>query len=230
MCLKNISKKSVSDGDAVMYKVFVLSYSNSYEEYLMLEKDERTFLSSPFERTPLKKDVIDGKAEYAADREYLPAPFFEEAVVMSSGSINQGFVHGYADKQSALRDLYGFYARNSEAAVIVKCRIPKGETYYDGTFDEDQSCRTRATRAVIVERVEEMYVYRMTEEDHERYGDYHVFVLKDQGPRQCVIFLERMYSRMWKASSEGNPYDEITAAYMTSDRIDECNLPDLYNQ
>lgn len=230
MCLKNISSKSKSDGNAVMYKVFVLSYFYSYDEFLKLKKDGRTFLSSPFERAPLMKDVLDGKAEYAADRENIPASFFEETAILASGSINEGFVHGYADKQSALRDLYGHYARNYEVAVIAKCRIPEGEEYYDGSFDEELDCRVRATRAVFVERIEEMYMYRMAKEDHEKYGAYHVFVLKNQSPSRCVSFLERMYNRMWKVSNKGIPHDEMTACYKSADEIRCASLPDLYNQ
>lgn len=212
MCLKNISKKSVSDGDAVMYKVFVCTIN------------EATFLVSPFEHTPLTDDMIDGKAEYAAGRRYYPESYFDETSVMLRGKISEGFVHGYADKQSALKDLYRFYTSSFTAAVLIKCRIPKGEAYYDGDFDDDQTVKARATRAITVERVEEMYVDRMTEDDHERYGDYHVFVRKNQSPRRCVAFLKRMYEKAYPHKKDvACKYAE----YMYE--IPDC-LPDLYNQ
>lgn len=212
MCLKNISKKSVSDGDAVMYKVFVCSV------------DEATFLVSPFEHTPLTEEMLDGKAEYTANRHCFPESFFEETAVMLRDKISDGFVHGYADKQSALKDLYRFYSSSFTAAVLIKCSIPKREAYYDGDFDEDKTVTARATRAVTVERVEEMYVCRMTAEDHERYGEYHVFVRKNQSPRRCVAFLKRMYDKVYP-QKKGVAYRLPEYMYEIPD-----SLPDLYNQ
>ena len=218
MCLKNISSKSKSDGNAVMYKVFV--HTGVYEE-------NEPFLVSPFELVPLTDDVLSGKAEYAADRDGLSESIFEEAFVMSNGKITNGFVHGYADKQSALKDLYRFYAAEFTAAALVKCRIPEGEAYYDGDFDEDKAVRVRAARAVKVERIEEMYMYRMTEEDHEKYGEYHVFVRKNQSPRRCVLFLKRMYEKTdpWNIDSAVPKLPN----YMSPDENPD-NIPDLYNQ
>ena len=218
MCLTNISKKSVSDGHAVMYKVFVHS-SN---------KIETAFLVSPFRFTPLTDDVLSGKAEYAADRRELLESFFDEATVMLDDEINGGFVHGYADKRSALKDLYGFYASGFTAAALVRCRIPEGETYYDGNFDYDETNKVRATRAVTVERVEEMYVHRMTDEDHEKYGEYHMFVRKNQSPLRCVAFLERMYGKTDPRKKENGDVTPRFPKYMSPDENPD-SIPDLYN-
>lgn len=221
MCLKNISSKSKSDGDAVMYKVFIHTVAR--------EDSEKAFLVSPFEYTPLTDDIIGGKAEYAADRRCLPESLFDETSVMLRGKISDGFVHGYADKRSALKDLYGFYATEFAAAALVKCRIPEGETYYDGNFDDDETVRVRAARAVRVERVEEMYVHRMTEEDHEKYGEYHVFVRKNQSPRRCVAFLRRMYGKTDPWKNENDSVIPKFPRYMSPDE-DPDSIPDLYNQ
>lgn len=221
MCLKNISSKSKSDGDAVMYKVFIHT--------VVREDSEKAFLISPFERVPLTNDVLGGKAEYAADRRCLPESLFDETSVMLRGKISDGFVHGYADKRSALKDLYGFYATEFAAAALVKCRIPEGETYYDGDFDDDETVRVRATRAVTVERIEEMYVDRMTEEDHEKYGEYHVFVRKNQSPRRCVAFLKRMYGKTDPWQPENDSVITVFSKCMTMEEASD-SIPDLYNQ
>lgn len=227
MCLTNIRSKSVSDGTTVMYKVFVLTNYDVLNDYLHFSKIKSdinsTFLTSPFENKQLTKEMLRGNEEYAADREYLPEELFDETSIMLSDKISDGFVHGYADKRSALRDLYSFYARNFYAAVIVKCRIPEGETYYDGDFDHDETNRVRATRTVIVERVEEMYSWKMTEEYHKKYGDYHVFVCKNQNPCRCVDFLCRICESSLAKDSEAYLPD-----YMLCEQLD--NVPDLYNQ
>lgn len=226
MCLKNISSKSKSDGSAVMYKVFIHTVAR--------EDSEKAFLVSPFEYTPLTDDILGGKAEYAADRRCLPESLFDETSVMLRGKISDGFVHGYADKRSALKDLYRFYATKFAAAALIKCRIPEGEVYYDGDFDNDETVRVRATRAVTVERIEEMYVDRMTEEDHERYGDYHMFVRKNQSPRRCVAFLKRMYGKTDPRQLENDSVITVFAEYMSPDEnpdsIPDDSIPDLYNQ
>lgn len=221
MCLKNISSKSKSDGGAVMYKVFIRTAAREYSE--------KAFLVSPFEYTPLTDDILGGKAEYAADRLGFSESFFDETAVMLRGKIGDGFVHGYADKRSALKDLYRFYASEFDAAALVKCRIPEGETYYDGDFDEDETVRVRAARAVKVERVEEMYVHRMTEEDHEKYGDSHVFVRKNQSPRRCVAFLKRIYGKTDPWKPENDSVTPKFPRYMSPDE-DPDSIPDLYNQ
>lgn len=221
MCLKNISEKSVSDGDAVMYKVFI-------HHTRACDGNENVFLFSPFELTPLTDDVLDGKAEYAAYRGGFPESFFDEASVTQRDRIGDGFVHGYADKRSALNDLYKYYASGFTAAALVRCRIPEGETYYDGDFDDEIAVRARATRAVTVERVEEMYVHRMTEEDHEKYGEYHVFVRKGKSPRRCVAFLERVYRRAYPRG-KGNGADPKFPEYISPDENPD-GIPDLYNQ
>lgn len=221
MCLKNISRKAKSDGDAVMYKVFI--HPDTCDE------NEKAFLVSPFEYTPLTDDILSGKAEYAADRRYLPESLYKEITVITNDKIGNGFVHGYADKRSALKDLYRFYTSKFTAAALVKCRIPEGEVYYDGDFDNDETVRVRATRAVTVERVEEMYVDRMTEEDHEKYGAYHMFVRKNQSPRRCVAFLKRMYGKTDPWQLENDSVITVFSKCMTMEEASD-NLPDLYNQ
>lgn len=193
MCLNNIKYKQVSDGTALVYKVFF--YDNEVEA----GKIAGQFVS-PFVRVTLQPDQLSGKKEYAASRQYTAKHY--ECNAEANDKINAGFVHGYADKQSALRDFYMFYTRHHYACAIVKCRIPEGETYYDGDFDSDGSVRVRATRAVVVERVEEMFCCCMNGSDHERYKDYHVFARKRQTPRRCLDFLRRVWRNgLWKNGS-----------------------------
>jgi hypothetical protein len=224
MCLCNIKNKSVSDGTAVMYKVFVLPNSDEFKNYLSKKEfdNNATFLTSPFEYEPLTKEMLRGKVEYAARRDSIVSAESYEKLVERRDKISTGYVHGYADKQSALRDLYGFYARNFFAAVIVKCRIPEGEAYYDGDFDSDTSVTARAARTMIVERVEEMYSWKMTEKQQEMYGDYHVFVRKNQNACRCVNFLGRICEDTLIKDCEAYCSD-----YMSIEQID--NVPDLYN-
>lgn len=204
MCLNKASEKKVAK-DTVMYKVFI-------------ERNGK--LVSPFEYEPLTDDMIAGTVPYAARR--VERDDYYERRTECNRKITSGFVHGYADKRSALNDLYMFYARNFDSCLIAKCRIPDGEAYYDGIFDQDCDAHVRATRAVFVERVEEMFCTKLAMEDRAKYGRLHVFAVKGKTPAECVKEFHAIRMKAYGASQ--------TATAETLEWQEAENEPDMFAQ
>ena len=63
-------------------------------------------------------------------------------------------LHSFLNKEDAKEHYLDIWGGRGEWSVIVKCKIPKGATYYKGTFDDLESIASNKLKYVeIVEQI-----------------------------------------------------------------------------